>query len=574
MSAHTDNTEATRAGPVDRYAPPSAGGAIDLRLDANECDGECVDLSALASALGAEAARRYPSAERLERAIADWWSVDPSRVVVTAGGDDAIDRACRVCLAPGREVILPVPTFEMIPRYARGAGATIVEVDWPTGPFPVGAVLDAVNERTAMIALVSPNNPTGAVATSDQLDRLARRAPSALLLVDLAYAEFADEDLMPAALALPNAVVVRTFSKAHGLAGMRVGYAIASGTLASRLRATGSPYPTSALSLGAAERALATAQQRLPSVVARVRSARNALAALLEELGARTRPSQGNFVLADFRDAEWCWRALAALGIGVRRFSEGAGLDRSLRITCPSDPSSLDRLCRGLNAALRPEALLLDMDGVIADVSRSYRRAITLTAEAFGVRLPDGAVSAAKAAGNANNDWELTQRLLRGHGVNAGLPDVTARFESLYHGGPGAPGLHEAEECIPRRETLERLALRVPLAIVTGRPRRDCERFLERFGLGGLFSAVVCMEDAPAKPDPAPARLALERLGATAAWMVGDTPDDTVCARGAGVVPIGIVAPGEAGPRAAEALQRAGSARVIESLEEIEGMLP
>ncbi len=80
---------------------------------------------------------------------------------------------------------------------------------------------------------------------------------------------------------------------------------------------------------------------------------------------------------------------------------------------------------------------------------------------------------------------------------------------------------------------------------MTGRPRVDADRFLERTGIAGCFRTVVTMEDAPIKPDPTPVRLALERLGVATAWMVGDTPDDTRAARGAGVLPMGVVAPGD-----------------------------
>jgi len=308
--------------------------------------------------------------------------------------------------------------------------------------------------------------------------------------------------------------------------------------------------------------------------VARVRVERERLAALLAELGARPRTSQGNFVLADLDDAEWAWRALAGLGIGVRRFVDRPGLDRSLRISCPGDEAGFERLCSGLRAALRPQAMLLDLDGVIADVSNSYRLAITRTAASFGVELGSDDIAAAKAEGDANNDWILTQRLLARRGVAAPLAEVTARFEALYHGHGGMPALSSAERLIPDREFLRRLSRRMPLAIVTGRPRRDCAQFLARFELMDIFRAVVCMEDAPAKPSPEPVERAMRLLRVDAAWMVGDTPDDARAARAAGVVPIGIAPPGESAGAAQAALAEHGVARILGSLEELEEMLP
>jgi histidinol-phosphate aminotransferase len=347
--------------PMPLYAPPQTDLPIDLHLDANEGppispgDGLAGFIAELITQEGGgEALRRYPDAIDLERRLAEQWRIAPSRVLVTAGGDESIDRACRVTLAHGRELIVPVPTFEMIPRYARLSGAQVVTPAWPEGPYPVERVLERITERTAMIAVVSPNNPTGAVASAKDLERLSIAAPEALLLVDCAYAEFADDDLMNAAIALPNAVVIRTFSKAYSMAGVRIGYAIGPEHHIRAMRSAGSPFPVSSMSLAIAQHALARANDTLPRVITRIRLERERLAALLTELGARPRPSQANFVLADFADAEGVWRGLAQLGIGVRRFAPSAGLDRSLRITCPGDEAGFDRLCQGLRTVVRP----------------------------------------------------------------------------------------------------------------------------------------------------------------------------------------------------------------------------
>ncbi|MDX2130513.1 MAG: aminotransferase class I/II-fold pyridoxal phosphate-dependent enzyme [Planctomycetota bacterium] len=350
--------------PPGAYAPPSAPWPIDLALDANEGAPAGIGTLTLPAHAGADVLRRYPGAGTLEALIAARAGIDPGRVLVTAGGDEAIDRACRVALGPGRRMVLPVPTFEMIERYAQGVGAEIVRVPWPSGPFPADEVLRRTDDSTAMIGVVSPNNPTGGVASAEDLARVSAGARGALVMVDLAYAEFADEDLGAAAIALPNAIIIRTFSKAFGLAGIRVGYAIGPERVIRAMRAAGSPFPVSGTSLLVASEALRTADAWLPESVARVREMRRRLAAVLVEIGAEPVPSQANFVLAEFRDAAWVWRALASLGIGVRSFASRPGLERSLRITCPPDDASWQRLHRALHAAARPRALVLDLDVV------------------------------------------------------------------------------------------------------------------------------------------------------------------------------------------------------------------
>ncbi|MBM4356917.1 MAG: aminotransferase class I/II-fold pyridoxal phosphate-dependent enzyme [Deltaproteobacteria bacterium] len=556
------------------YAVAKHGAPIDLKLDANEGAPPPVELLALLD--DAELLRRYPDARPLEAKLAARLGVTPDRVLATCGADDALDRACRAFLWRGRELVLPVPTFEMLPRFAELLGATTRKIPWPSGDYPLAEVLAAVNDDTAAIAVVSPNNPTGAVITREQLLALAKAVPEVMLFVDLAYAEYADDDLTDVALGLPNAVVFRTLSKAWGLAGARVGYAVATPQVIGWMRATGGPYAVTAPSVALACAWLERGEEAMRSAVARARSERTRLRGRLDGLGARSLPSEANFVIARPRDARWLRDGLAGLGVAVRSWPGHPDLDGLVRIGCPANEAQFDRLCAALDATLAPEALLFDMDGVLASVSGSYRQAILDTAASFGVTLGHGDLSRAKAAGNANNDWVLTQRLVEARGVPAPFDEVKARFEARYHGADGEPGLSARETMLCTEALLARLAQRLPLGIVTGRPRRDATEFLERHGIAHHFRSVVCMEDAPLKPDPAPVRRALAELGITRAWLVGDTPDDVWASRAAGVVPLGFLG-GEAdrepdGP-ATHALHRAGAARILASLDELELLL-
>ena len=212
-----------------------------------------------------------------------------------------------------------------------------------------------------------------------------------------------------------------------------------------------------------------------------------------------------------------------------------------------------------------PDAILFDLDGVLADVRDSYRLAMVGAAAAFGVDITREAIAAAKTEGDANNDWVLTRRMLAARGVDVSLAEVTERFEALYQGG-----LWRRERLLVPAERIAGWARRLPLGIVTGRPRADAERFLAHFEIAGCFGASVCMGEAAAKPDPAPVRLCLEQLGVTRAWMLGDTPDDIRAALGAGVVALGVNAPGE---DATAALLAAGAARIVDP-NELEGLLP
>jgi HAD superfamily hydrolase (TIGR01548 family) len=323
-----------------------------------------------------------------------------------------------------------------------------------------------------------------------------------------------------------NVVAVRTFSKAWGLPGLRVGYAVGDARILDWMRVAGGPYSVARPSLTLVLQHLQQHEQRMRSYVAHVQHERVQIQRVLEALGARVLPSQANFVLAFFRDGLWVHDGLAGLGIGTRMFPKDPSLHNALRLTCPVDVRALGRLQASLYAVLRPQALLFDLDGVLADVSSSYREAIRQTALLYGVHVSPYDIAQAKALGNANNDWLLTHRLLEQRGVHVALDEVTRCFESLYQGANGKPGLRATETLLCDPRWLAALAKRMPLGIVTGRPRSDAQMFLQHAGVLQHFHTLVCMEDAPLKPEPGPVRMALERLGVQAAWMVGDTVDD------------------------------------------------
>jgi HAD superfamily hydrolase (TIGR01548 family) len=333
----------------------------------------------------------------------------------------------------------------------------------------------------------------------------------------------------------------------------------------------GSPYSVSSLSAAVALKRLDRLDD-LEGFIKEVRSERTRLTDLLGTFGVRSLPSQGNFVLAGVDNPEWVAGACGALGVGVRRFAGRGDLDRWIRITLPGDADSFARLEHALTIPLSPQAILFDLDGVLIDVSGSYRRSIIETAASFGTTVTERDIEDAKAAGGANDDWDLTHRLVTDRGRQVTYDEVVDRFEEIYQGRPGRSGLNLTERPLVDRATWRRWADDLPLAIVTGRPRKDAEDVLDRFGLLADTSVLVTREDAPLKPDPGPVLLAMERLGVERSWFVGDTPDDIDAARSAGAVPIGVLAPGADPQRAARALSRA--ARILTRTVDLEELLP
>ncbi len=556
------------------YSAPKALAPTDLKLDANEGLPPPAELLEKFSGMDLENFSRYRRATPLEELIAEELGTAPSQVLVTAGADEGIQRCCLAYLPEGRKMLIASPTFEMFPTLARMVGAKMEYVSWPEGTYPIEAVLEKIEPDTGIVTVISPNNPTGSVAIGEDIERLSQACPHGVILMDLAYGEFAERNLTPLALKYPNVVALHTFSKAWGMAGLRIGFVVGSKPVIDTLRTCGTPFPVSNLSLEMALEWRKTGKAQVERTVSRIIEERTRLSRTLNDLGAEVLDSQANFVFCRVKNPLFTRDALAGMGIAVRLVPDEEHFRGGLRITCPGNEKLFKRLTHALETVLAPEGILFDMDGVLADVSLSFREAIRLTADSFGVILDETTISAAKAEPGSNDDWSLTQRLMSGAGVEKPLDEVTDAFEILYQGTYENEGLKARERLIPDRSELEKLHDRLPLAVVTGRPRKDADFFLNQHEIARLFREVIAREDAPLKPDPAPVALAMKKLSIQRAWMMGDTPDDILAARAAGVLPIGVVSPGDDFEKRCEPLYAAGAARVITDPCDMKAWLP
>lgn len=318
-----------------------------IRLDHNERLFPAPELVRLLPEVSASALTRYPDVSELELRLAEAWGIEKDRVLVTAGADDAIDRACRRYLAGGRELITVAPTFEMVPMFGALAGGRVRSIPTLNDPAPLGPILDRLGERTGLVTVISPHNPTGTAVPVARLLAIADRLPAnAVLLADLAYVEFADRDPTTELLQRDNILVVRTLSKAWGLAGLRVGFVLGPPAVIADLRAGGAPFPLAAPSIWLAERALALGDRVTATYVAAVRRERGRLVSVLLASGAEPFESQANFVLASTDRAAAVYRGFRQQGVAIRRFPS---LPDLVRITLPGDEATFRHLLRVLD---------------------------------------------------------------------------------------------------------------------------------------------------------------------------------------------------------------------------------
>lgn len=294
------------------YVPGARPGSADVsKLSSNELPFPAQDAVIAAITESARDVNRYPqmAGDDLLADLAARYSVDSSQVVVGNGSVALIQHVLDTVCDEGDEVVLPWRSFEAYPICIAVAGATAVKVPVTAdGRHDVPAMLAAVTERTRIIMVCTPNNPTGPALTAEELRTLVEGAPAdVLVLVDEAYLDFVTDPAVGDALELlaehPNLVVSRTFSKAHALAGMRVGYLICEPALAAAIRSVATPFgvglPAQAAARAALRPEVLAETARRAGVVA---AQRDRVVAELRRRGWEVPDTQANFYWLPVRE--------------------------------------------------------------------------------------------------------------------------------------------------------------------------------------------------------------------------------------------------------------------------------
>lgn len=322
---------------LKEYHPP-LGNREGLRLDFNENTVGCSPrvLERLRNLTGEDLAR-YPVRDEGERAAAAHFGLPTEELLLTNGTDEAIHLVCETFLEPGDEALVVVPTFAMFEIYAAATGARVISI--PAGKdfvFPTETVLAQINERTRFIAVANPNNPTGGFVPISDLLRITEAAPNAAILADEAYYHFCGETAASVWRDAPNLFVSRTFSKAYGMAGLRIGVLMGNKEQMTMLRRASSPYNLNSVALACLPAALAD-REYVTNYVAEVKQGRCELEDELERWGVRYWPSRANFVLMHLGDnCKPFIHRMREKGILVRDRSSDYGCKDCARITLGS----------------------------------------------------------------------------------------------------------------------------------------------------------------------------------------------------------------------------------------------
>lgn len=290
---------------IPAYAPgKTVPGAI--KLASNETVHGPLPSVRAAIAAATETINRYPDnghvelKEHLAHHLSTAGDVSPERIAVGCGSVSLCQQLIQITCSVGDEVLFGWRSFEVYPLQVRVAGAVPVQIPLRADTFDLEAMLAAITDRTRLIFVCNPNNPTSTVVEPAELARFVAAVPSdVLVVIDEAYVEYIRDDLLPDSLGLsrdyPNVVVLRTFSKAYGLAGLRVGYAVGDPEVITALGKVYVPFTSSTVAQAAAIASLQAADELLARTDAVV-TERRRVSAALTALGYAVAPSQANFV--------------------------------------------------------------------------------------------------------------------------------------------------------------------------------------------------------------------------------------------------------------------------------------
>lgn len=546
----------------------------DIKIDSNENNyGPSPKVIEVLSACNYKNISFYPFYGELSQKIADYQGFNIENIKVTNGADEAIQAIVQTYLEQNEALLTLDISFEMPVVYTQIQGGEVIKVPFvEKWKFPLENFLqELLNPSVKIVYLASPNNPTGNLIEENDLVEILKRAQNKVVLIDETYSNYSGQSYKKYVKEYDNVFIVRSFSKDFALAGMRLGYIISNENNIKNLKKVVSPFSVNSFAMKAGITALSDVEY-FENVKNEIISSKNELKIFLENLGAKVYDSYANFLLVDFdTKAEFIFNKLRKANISVKLFKNGSLLENHLRITIPTK-AGLERIKETLK--IKP-ALVFDMDGVLVDARNSYRVTIEKTYEHFtGKTVPQQEIQDAKNLGGLNNDWDLTQYLLKKAGYDVSYEDITDVFQQIYWND--GKGLINNETPLFDKKIFEELSKDYNLSIFTGRLRAEAMFALEKFGAVDLFYPILTTDDIPfgmGKPNPYGLNLTKEKTIASSYTYFGDTSDDILAAKAAGYTAIGVLPPQDKSQKLIDSLKSMGATATLNSINDITKVL-
>lgn len=305
-----------------------------LRLDFNERGSDPLFLKNILTEIGVkDTIHIYPEYGEIEAAIASYCSVAPDQILVCDGSDQGIETIFRTYSEKNDKVIIPEPTFSMFFQIASVACNEVCSPGYNQNMnYPTEEVLSAIDQRTKIVVVVTPNNPTGTSVSRNDIEKIVKKAENALVIIDEAYFEFSDQTVIDLLNQYENIVILRTFSKAFGLAGLRIGYLVSSARNIANMKKVQSPYGVNSVAVKCALEAL----KNIDEMKIYVDEIKNQAKPFVEDFFTQNKikfyKSDANFILFEVNNQQDVYQKLKNKGILLRPQSKKA-ISSCIRLT-------------------------------------------------------------------------------------------------------------------------------------------------------------------------------------------------------------------------------------------------
>ncbi len=503
---------------------------------------------------------QYPDRKKIEALIADKYLTKTENVFLSNGGDESIELLFKLCKLKEQSILLPTPAFSQYTHQLGIWGIDYIKVNGLENLDINAKEIKQKLKANQWLIITRPNNPTGeclAEATLIDLIESAKKK-GANVFLDEAYVEFYLENSeINYALEYDNVISLRTFSKAYGLAGARIGYLIGNAELIKNFKKLAMPFNVNQVSLQLAKKALQNSQE-MEAYCQKIANNRDKIYALLKSMDVDVYNGKGNFLL--FRVQKKIKPLLKSflLKNGIQIKTHVNDLPNCVRITIPEN---IEQLMGVLKTVFQPEILGFDMDGVLIDTSQSYDVSIVKTVEYFTKSTVSvDKITELREKGGFNNDWDLTKGLIESAGFTVWLTNVVNKFQEYYN-------KYKSNEVnlLEASITPELFSKNYTTAIITGRPKIEALAGVKQLKISPDY--IVSADDVSAqKPSPLGINWVQDKANKNRMWFCGDTVDDMQAGTAANCVCIGI------GENATN-LYNAGADIVLNNINEVRELL-
>ncbi|MCF6318401.1 MAG: aminotransferase class I/II-fold pyridoxal phosphate-dependent enzyme [Proteobacteria bacterium] len=505
---------------------------------------------------------RYPDRQKVERLIAEKFNTEPSHVFLCNGGDESIELLFKHCKLNQQSILLPLPAFSQYTHQLKiwRIQSTVID-ELSDLSIDIEAIKQNIKSNQWLI-LTRPNNPTGECLSDAVLIDLIKTAKNrgAFVFLDEAYVDFFQENSkINYALVYDNVVSLRTFSKAFGLAGARLGYLIGSDELIKQFKKIAMPFNVNSLSLQVAEQALENSEE-MQTYCAKIAANRKEIYGFLKSCHLEVFDGKGNFLLFKVNPKLKILLTLFMSKNGIKIKTTVNDLTDWVRITVPEN---IGQLMNVLETVFNPEILGFDMDGVLIDTSKSYDACIVQTVKHFTKNTVNNSnINELREKGGFNNDWDLSQGLIQqaGLGLDVDYADIVQQFQLFYQ-----ELKHREVNLLDKQNISKFFNKKYTTAIITGRPKPEAIEGAKQLAITPDF--IISADDvSQQKPSPQGINWLKSTVQKKRMWFCGDTVDDMQAGVAAGCVCIGI-------GTNAENLYLAGADIVLENINQLGELL-